>query len=222
MLELELKSVSGSPIVMQMKTFSRVLASVLIAALISACVSSTPNNSDNVCKVFEDRRAWYKAAKSAEQRWGSPISVSMAIIYQESSFRARAKPERNRFLWVFPGRRPSSAFGYAQALDSTWADYEQRSGNSRASRSDFADAVDFVGWYNANSIRLSGISNSNARALYFAYHEGNGGYQRGTHHEKRWLLDAAAAVQANANKFNLQLNGCRDELEKNWFQRLLS
>lgn len=202
------------------KLLPRILGYVLIAILISSCVSSRPNNVDNICSIFDDRRSWYKAAKSAEQRWGSPIPVSMAIIYQESSFKARAKPERNRFLWIFPGGRPSSAFGYAQALDSTWEDYERRSGNSRASRSDFSDAVDFVAWYNANSTRISGISKTDARGLYFAYHEGNGGYQRGTHREKQWLLDAAGRVQSNSNRFAVQLDACRSELDKNWFQRL--
>lgn len=188
----------------------------------SACASSTPNNADNICSVFEDRRAWYKAAKNAEQRWDSLIPVAMAIVYQESGFRAKAKPARGRFLWVFPGRRPSSAYGYAQALDSTWAEYESKSGNRRASRANFSDAIDFVGWYNANSNRLSGISPQDARALYYAYHEGNGGYQQGSYRNKQWLIEAAGRVQANANKFSAQLDGCRRELDKSWFQRLIS
>lgn len=221
MFELELKSPIKSLKVMWTKLLTRMLGYGLLAILISSCVSSRPNNVDNICSIFDGRRSWYKAAKSAEQRWGSPISVSMAIIYQESSFKARAKPERNRFLWIFPGARPSSAFGYAQALDSTWEDYERRSGNRRASRSDFSDAVDFVAWYNANSTRISGISKADARGLYFAYHEGNGGYQRGTYREKQWLLDAASRVQSNSNKFAIQLDACRSELDKNWFQRLL-
>lgn len=207
---------------MQTQPCSRLLAYGLTAIVLSSCVSSTPNNVDNLCSIFDDRRSWYKAAKSAQQRWGSPIAVSMAIIYQESSFKARAKPPRNRFLWVFPGSRPSSAFGYAQALDSTWEDYEQRSGNGRASRSNFSDAVDFVAWYNANSTRISGISKTDARGLYYAYHEGNGGYQRGTYRDKQWLVDAAGRVQSNSNRFANQLNECRAELDKNWFQRLLS
>lgn len=195
---------------------------LVCASLLAACVASQPRNATNVCAIFEERRSWYKAARASSERWDIPIAVNMAMIYQESSFRARAKPERNRILWIFPGSRPSSAFGYAQALDSTWADYEARSGNKRASRSDFRDAVDFVAWYNAYSRRVSNIAPNDARALYLAYHEGNGGYQRGTYREKRWLLDAAANVQANANRFSAQLDNCRRELDKNWLQRLLS
>ncbi|PCI75166.1 MAG: hypothetical protein COB20_13505 [SAR86 cluster bacterium] len=194
----------------------------LLVSFLAACASSPPESVADICAIFEDRRGWYNAAKSAEQRWGIPVSVNMAFIYQESSFRSRAKPARNKFLWIFPGRRPSSAYGYAQALDETWQEYEQKSGNSRASRRNFSDAIDFVAWYNENSTRISNISNNDAMHLYYAYHEGNGGYQRATYRNKQWLVDAAARVQANSSRFAGQLDGCRRELDKNWFQRLIS
>lgn len=202
-------------------SIQKIIGTSLLAAALASCASSPPRNAANVCDIFEDRRSWYRSAKNAEERWGIPIAVNMAFIYQESSFRARARPERNRFLWIFPGRRPSSAYGYAQALDSTWAEYEQRSGNGGASRSNFGDAIDFVGWYNANSSRISGIPSNDARDLYYAYHEGNGGYQRGSYQSKDWLIDAAARVQSNASRFAGQLDSCRRDLERNWFQRLL-
>ena len=193
----------------------------LLASLIAACASSPPESVADICSIFEDRRGWYNAAKSAELRWGIPVSVNMAFIYQESSFQSRAKPDRNKFLWIFPGRRPSSAYGYAQALDETWLEYEQNSGSSRASRRNFSDAIDFVAWYNANSTRISNISNNNAMHLYYAHHEGNGGYQRATYRNKQWLIDTAARVQVNSSRFAVQLDGCRRELDKNWFQRLI-
>jgi hypothetical protein len=195
---------------------------LVLVGILSACVSSPPQNALNVCDIFEERRSWYRAAKAAEDRWGIPLSVNMAFIYQESAFRARAKPERSRILWIIPGPRPSSAYGYAQALDSTWEDYQVISGNGGASRRNFSDAVDFVAWYNSNSTRTSGIDKSDARNLYFAYHEGNGGFQRGTYREKKWLLDAATRVQSNSDRFSNQLNSCRNELDKNWFRRLFS
>ena len=194
----------------------------LLASLFAACASQPPESVADICDIFEDRRGWYNAAKSAERRWGIPVSVNMAFIYQEYSFQSRAKPSRKKFLWIFPGRRPSSAYGYAQALDETWREYEQNSGNSRASRRNFSDAIDFVAWYNANSTRINNISNNNAMHLYYAYHEGNAGYQRATYRDKQWLVDTAARVQANSSRFAVQLDGCRRELGKNWLQRLIS
>jgi len=197
---------------------------IVLACLIlqTSCASSPPSDVTDVCSIFEDRRSWYKAARNAEQRWGVPIAINMAFIYQESAFEARAKPARSRFLWIFPGPRASSAYGYAQALDTTWAEYMAKAGNRGASRANFADAVDFVAWYNGNSSRISRIDRDDARDLYYAYHEGNGGYQRGSYRSKQWLVDAAARVQSNSSRFATQLEGCRRELDKNWFQRLIS
>ena len=146
----------------------RLLLLLLVISFLVACAASQPNNITNVCSIFEDRRGWYSAAKSAEDRWGIPIAVNMAFIYQESSFNARAKPDRTRVLWVIPGSRPSSAYGYAQALDGAWDDYRVASRYRGASRSDFDDSIDFVAWYNGNSRRISNISAFDARNLYFA------------------------------------------------------
>lgn len=199
----------------------KLTAGLLALALLASC-AGTSSNVSNLCEVFEGRRSWYQAAKNSERRWGVPIAVNMAFIYQESAFQARAKPKRSRFLWILPGARPSSAYGYAQALDATWEEYEEKSGNSRASRSNFSDAIDFVGWYNANSTRTSRIDSDDAKNLYYAYHEGNGGFQRGSYRDKQWLIDAAQRVASNSNRYSMQLNSCRRELDKNWFQRLIS
>lgn len=202
--------------------FLRTIVSLLVVAGVASCASSPPRNAADLCAIFDHRRSWYRAAEAAESRWGVPIPVNMAFIYQESSFRARARPERSRLLWILPGPRPSSAYGYAQALDSTWQEYERASGNNNASRANFADAIDFVAWYNSNSYRISNIARGDARSLYFAYHEGNGGFQRGTYRNKGWLLDAADRVQSNTVRFTNQLSTCRNELDRNWIQRIFS
>ncbi|MEX0618481.1 MAG: hypothetical protein WDZ76_08040 [Pseudohongiellaceae bacterium] len=196
-------------------------AALAVAALLSSCVSSPPRDVADVCSIFEDRRSWYKAAKSTEERWGVPVPVSMAFVYHESSFHSRAKPPRTKILWIIPGPRPSSAFGYAQALDTTWSDYEGTIGE-RARRNNFGDAIDFIGWYNANSYRMNNIPQHDAANLYLAYHEGNGGYSRATYADKAWLVSKANQVQETASRFQYQYEGCRVELEKNWFLRLFS
>lgn len=191
----------------------------LLLAL-TACASSPPTTG-NICSVFEDRRNWFEAAKRSEERWGVPIPVTMAFIQQESGFRSRARPARTKILWVIPGPRPSDAFGYAQALESTWRDYERATGES-ARRSNFADAVDFIGWYNNMSYRMNNIERGDAFNLYLAYHEGNTGFARRTYANKQWLIDVANKVQANKNLYERQYAGCERDLNRSWYERLFS
>lgn len=206
-----------------MMYFTKPIALLLSAGfLLNACMASAPRNPGNVCDIFEDRRSWYKAALRSEQRWGVSVPIAMAFIYQESRFQPRAKQRRSRVLWIFPGPRASSAYGFAQAVDGTWNEYKVATGNRGASRRNFADAVDFVGWYNDNSRRINQISLNDAENLYLAYHEGNSGYQRGSYQDKPWLLDVAGRVQQNSNRFAQQYTSCKRDLDKNWWQRLIS
>ena len=200
----------------------RIAVQLIMLAALAGCLSTQPRNAANVCSVFEDRRSWYKSARRTEQRWGVPVAVSMAIIYQESGFQSRVKPARTRILWVIPEPRPSSAYGYAQALDGTWSDYIRATGNKGARRHNFADAIDFVGWYTARSYRLNGIQRDDARSLYLAYHQGHTGYANGSYRGNQWLLNTAAQVQNNADRFGAQYSRCARELEKGWFARLFS
>jgi hypothetical protein len=193
---------------------------LLLGSTLAACLSTAPRQAGNVCSLFEDERAWFRAAEQSQRRWDIPVGVSMAFIYQESGFRARARPARTRILGVIPGPRPSDAFGYAQALDSTWDDYRESTGNRLARRSNFAHAVDFVGWYNANSVRRNAIARDDARNLYLAYHEGNTGFARGTYADKPWLLEIADTVQRNAQRYQAQYEQCAPALRQSWWQRI--
>ncbi|MCB2130933.1 MAG: lytic transglycosylase, partial [Rhodobacteraceae bacterium] len=69
-----------------------------------------------------------------ESRWGVPVAVQMATIYQESKFIGNAKTPRKFALGVIPMGRQSSAFGYSQAIDGTWDDYRAATGRRGASR----------------------------------------------------------------------------------------
>jgi len=203
-----------------MEPIKGLVATMLLLMLVS-CASAPPQNTTNICSMFEERRSWYKAAIKSERRWKTPVYVSMAIIQQESSFDAKAKPERMKLLGFIPWRRPSSAFGYAQVLDDTWTQYKEEAGNWGARRSSFADAVDFVGWYTSNSRNINGIGREDAYNHYLAYHEGNGGFARRTYNSKSWLIVVSRKVQANANLYQRQYSQCEKELGRNWFMRLL-
>lgn len=197
------------------------IAVLLLLALLAGCVSRPPSNPDNLCGIFREKDGWfdnwYDAADDAESRWSIPIPVMMATMHQESRFRAKARPPRRKLLGFIPWRRPSSAYGYAQVLDTTWDGYRKATGHRGADRDDFADAIDFVGWYHDTSARRLSIERGDAYRLYLAYHEGQGGYARGTFQNKKWLIDVARKVDARAKTYGGQLASCRKEFEGPWW-----
>ncbi|MEE4297620.1 MAG: hypothetical protein V2J20_13505, partial [Wenzhouxiangella sp.] len=155
------------------------LTVLCFALMLSGCAATPPRQQDNLCQIFDQHGDWYDYAHRSEKRWGTPIAVQMAFVQQESSFRARARPERRKILGFIPGPRPSSAKGYAQAQDPAWEDYQKATGRRFARRTDMEDALDFIGWYNDVSQRRLGLSKTDAFHLYLAYHDGHSGFQRG-------------------------------------------
>lgn len=187
----------------------------LVAALlfVGGCASKPPSQIGNACAIFDQRGGlfnnWYKAAKSAERQYGVPAPILMATIYTESSFRAKARPPRKRgFLGIFPGERPSTAYGYAQALDGTWDRYRRETGRGGARRTDFADAIDFVGWYHQTSHRQNGIALNDAYNLYLAYYSGHAGYARGNWRGNAGVQKAAGRAANMANQYAGQMRSC--------------
>ncbi|NQX89033.1 MAG: hypothetical protein HRT77_10245 [Halioglobus sp.] len=190
-----------------------VLCLLTAALLTSACSTSPPRDVNNLCEIFREKDDWYDHAVDASENWGSSIPVMMAIMHQESRFRADARPPRRQLLGFIPWSRASSAYGYPQAKDGTWKDYKREAGSFGADRDDFSDAIDFIGWYNYKSGQRSGIAVHDTYGLYLAYHEGHGGYNRLTHRDKPWLLDVARKVQNRAGQYRAQLVVCEDELK---------
>ena len=177
--------------------------------LLVACTVAPPKDTENLCATFQENEEWYTDAKQAYEKWGVPISVQMAIMHQESHFVADAQPPRTWILGIIPWFRPSSAYGYAQALDGTWDDYREQAGSFGADRDEFADATDFIGWYSHLSHRKLGIPKSDAKNLYLAYHEGHAGYQHKTYLRKAWLKRVADKVAYKARIFQHQLATCK-------------
>ena len=183
----------------------------------AACATAPPKNVENICAIFEEKKSWYKAAKKSEERWGTPKHVQMSIIRQESSFDFDAKPPRTKLLGFIPWTRPSDAYGYAQALDSTWGWYKDETGRRFADRDDFDDAIDFVGWYTHVSNKTVGISKWDPYNQYLAYHEGQNGWKRGTYKRKDWLKETARQVDQRARRWGAQLQRCEEDLDDGWW-----
>lgn len=185
---------------------------ILALLLVLGGCATTPEHIDNVCSVFDQKGGWfnnwYKAAKRTEREFGVPVPILMATIYKESGFQAHAKPPRTRLLWIIPWKRPSSAYGYPQALDSTWAWYQRETGHGGADRDDFGDAVHFVGWYHYQSHRRNGIALNDAYHLYLAYYVGQGGYARGVWKNNSHVQRSARTAATMADRYAAQMRGC--------------
>ena len=199
-------------------TVVRLIPAILALAL-SGCATYQPSEVNDVCKIFRGETDWYKDAKAANKRWGTPIGLMMAIIKQESTFQSDVRPARPKFLFI-PLPRRSSAYGYAQAQDPAWNDYRKATGNWSHDRDDFGDAINFVGWYTDTTHRRLGVSKWDPYKQYLAYHEGWGGYSRGSFNKKPELLRVASKVQRQTETYNAQLKKCSAALDKSvkgWF-----
>ena len=186
------------------------LASLII--LISAC-SSIPQNTSNSCSIFNERYLWYKHVKKTEKKWGTPIYVQLAIIKMESDFDWLAKPPRQKLFKVIPFKRPSSSFGYSQAVNGTWEQYKNETGNKFATRARFKDSVDFIGWYTNKTESILKISKKDAFRQYIAYHEGWGAYKNYKNNQKVIIL--AKKVKKQSDNYKSQLKKCQKRLNKN-------
>ena len=186
-----------------------------LAIVLSGCFSTPAREVVDICQLLDEKVSWYQAVKKSEQKHQAPMHLQLAIIYQESHFSSRAQPARTTYLGFIPGPRPSSAYGYAQAKTETWEWYQLKTGNSNASRSNFSDAVDFVGWYINQSKIRSKIPKSDAYNQYLAYHEGHNGFNKKNYKDKAWLLKVAKQVEKKSNDFKRQLSKCRAHLDSN-------
>ena len=184
----------------------------LILIFTVACTSLKQTYTANSCILFDSKKGWYKSTKKSFDKWGAPIALQLAIINQESSFNQFAKPKRKRLFGIIPGSRPSTAFGYAQVTNPTWDWYKSRTGNKNASRANFQDVTDFIGWYSEQSKKMLGIPKNDFYNQYLAYHEGQSGWKNKSFNSKQWLLGVAKKVETNANKYNNQLKDCENKL----------
>ena len=186
-------------------------AVMLLSLLLAGCASA-PTRITNACAIFDQKDGpfdnWRRQANAASREYGVPVPVLMATIYTESGFRARARPKRKYLLGFIPWGRISTAYGYAQALDGTWAGYKRETGRWTASRTDFGDAIRFVAWYHAKSARVNGVRLSDTYSLYLNYYYGHKGYASGKWRGNPAIQNAARRSTNMANNYARQLQGC--------------
>ena len=184
---------------------------VLLFLFTSAC-SSIPKNTADGCSIFSERYFWYKHVKKTEKKWGTPVHLQLAFIKMESDFDWLAKPPRHKLFKVIPYKRPSSSFGYSQAVKGTWEQYKKENNKPLATRARFKDSVDFIGWYTNKSSKILKISKKDVFRQYIAYHEGWGNYKNYKNNTKVIILAKRAKDQSEL--YRKQLQGCKKKLDK--------
>lgn len=190
---------------------SRAVRALLLVLLVASCGGrnyNDPGDLDNACSIVRENPSFLRAFRRAEDKWDVPIPVLMAMIYQESKFISDNRPPHRYALGVIPMGRQSSAFGFSQALDGTWEEYQRAEGGQGARRDDIFHATDFMGWYMSRSRDQLGLAMHDARRQYLAYHEGRTGYRNGTYRAKSWLMRVAREVADRAVLYDVQLRQC--------------
>ncbi len=190
---------------------SRLLRALILTALVAGCGNkdyAAPRELDDACSIVSQHPDYLRAFKATEKRWGVPVPVQMAVIYQESKFIGNARTPFQWTLGVIPVGRQSSAYGYSQALDGTWDEYMAQEGGRRHRRDDIRHATNFMGWYMAGTQRELGIPLYDTRNQYLAYHEGRTGFKRGTYNAKGWLVRVSDGLQQRTLLYDRQLRAC--------------
>jgi hypothetical protein len=193
---------------------SRLLRAAILLMFLASCGGgsskfSAPRDLDNACNIIRERPQYFRAMQASERKWGVPVYVQMATIHQESKFVGNARTPHRYALGIIPMGRQSTAYGYSQALDGTWEEYQDEERRGSARRDRIEDATDFVGWYASGTQERLGIPMTDAGRQYLAYHEGRTGYANGSYQEKPWLIEVAQKVDARSALYREQLATCQ-------------
>ena len=87
-------------------------------------------------------------------------------------------------------------------------DYEKQTDRWFTDRDNFADAMDFIGWYNHRSHKELGIPKHDAYHLYIAYYAGPTGYRQGRWKSSPTIKSYAAKVRDQAARYARQMQRC--------------
>ncbi len=182
---------------------------LLYVLLLASCspespeMEEAPSNIEDLCAIFAEKPHWYQYATVAAKRHHVKIPVIMAIMHQESSFKANV---RN-------GSRPeNTSDGYSQSIQPTWESYIKDQKRQNAKRYKFEDSVDFIAWITRENMNYMNIKFSDAYHLYLAYHEGSNRYGEGEWKSNKELKEIAASVQKNTERYERQLKECEHRL----------
>tara|TARA_Y100000590_G_scaffold329509_1_gene374215 strand:- start:344 stop:949 length:606 start_codon:yes stop_codon:yes gene_type:complete len=179
--------------------------------------TSVPKYPANACKIFGEKYLWYKHAKNSSEKYGAPVHTILAFVNKESGFNRWAKPKRKKLFKVLPYKRPSSSFGYSQAVNKTWELYKTETNNSLALRTRFKDSVMFIGWYMNKTNKINKIPFNDPYRQYLNYYLGWGSYSKGAYKKDKKAIILAKNVEKQSNTYRKQLIECQKILDKKKF-----
>ena len=188
---------------------------IVFLFLLNSC-SSVPKNTANACKIFGERYLWYKHAKKSSETYGAPIHTILAFVNKESGFNRWAKPKRTKLFKVVPYKRPSSSFGYSQAVNKTWELYKTETGNVLALRTRFKDSVMFIGWYINKTNKINKIPLSDSYRQYLNYYLGWGSYAKKVYKTDKKAIIFAKSVEKQSKIYKRQLRECEKNLNNKY------
>ncbi len=200
---------------MQKKTLNKKIIYIFFFFLVASC-SSVPKYPENACKIFGQNYLWYKSVKKSSDKYGAPIHIILAIVNKESAFNRWAKPKRNKLFKIIPYKRPSSSFGYSQAVNKTWELYKNETNNPLALRARFKDSVMFIGWYMNKTKKTNNISMNDAYRQYLNYYLGWGNYSKKIYKTDKKAIIYAKKVEKQSNIYKNQLKECQSNLNKKY------
>ena len=189
---------------MQKKILNRNLICFIIFFFVASC-SSVPKYPQNACKIFGESYFWYKSVKKSSETYGAPIHIILAFVNKESGFNRWAKPKRTKLFKVIPYKRPSSSFGYSQAVKKTWELYKTETDNPLALRTRFKDSVMFIGWYMSKTNKINKIPLNDSYRQYLNYYLGWGNYSKKAYKTDKKAIIFAKSVQKQSNIYKKQL-----------------
>jgi len=185
----------------------------LIFSLLASC-SSIPKNTKNACSIFSERYLWYKHVKNSSEKYGAPVHVILAFVNKESGFNRWAKPKRTKLFKIVPYKRPSSSFGYSQAINKTWDLYKTETDNPLALRARFKDAVMFIGWFINKTNKINKIPFNDSYRQYLNYYLGWGNYAQKAYKTDKKAIIFAKSVKTQSNIYRKQLKSCKKSLDR--------
>ena len=185
----------------------------VVFSLLASC-NSIPKNTENACSIFSQRYLWYKSVKKSSEKYGAPVHIILAFVNKESGFDRRARPPRTRIFKIIPYKRPSSSFGYSQAVKKTWELYKTETNSPLALRTRWRDSVFFISWYISKTNKINKIPLNDAYRQYLNYYLGWGNYAKKVYKTDKKAIIFAKSVQKQSKIYKSQLRECQKSLNR--------